>query len=527
MNKFLIFFILSLFLYSKEIKIASYNVENFFDLNYDKTEYIEYVPNSNSLWNQRNFNIKLNNLLKVLNDLDADIVALQEIENENLMKLLKQKLPQYSYYSFAKYPKSAIGLGFLSKIPIKSSQTINVKFQKAVYRPILENSFLYENIEFKIFNNHWPSKKAPENYRIKYAQALNNRVKELPKNLDYIILGDLNSNYNEFETFKSEKKLNQSSGMTGINHILNTVIDDKYITYADILDNSLNNDKKVHYNLWLDLDTFNRFSTKFRNQNNTPDNMILSTSLFDNSSLSYILHSFNVFKPDYLFSNNSINRWSLSRDKNPIHKGSGYSDHLPIFALFSVNIDQKSQLLNYDLMHNIKDIASLYKKEKLHFPIFLNSVTVLYKFENNAVIKERDGRAIFIFGGAKELKLGYTYNLQIDQIFDFYGLKEIKEFNIIKENKKNQNYQELFLDASKRDIFDFLYENEIVTNLKGIYKKGFLHINESEKIKLFAKDKNILPKENSNILIKTGHLGSFKGNLQIIIYKKDDYKEMQ
>ncbi|HNW66460.1 MAG TPA: endonuclease, partial [Aliarcobacter cryaerophilus] len=107
MYKYLIIFIFATFLNAQDFKIASYNVENFFDLSYDKTEYDEYIPNNKSLWNQRNFNIKLENIIKVIEDLDADIIALQEIENENLIKLLKQKLPQYSYYNFTKYPSSA------------------------------------------------------------------------------------------------------------------------------------------------------------------------------------------------------------------------------------------------------------------------------------------------------------------------------------------------------------------------------------------------------------------------------------
>ena len=177
MYKYLIIFIFATFLNAQDLKIASYNVENFFDLSYDKTEYDEYIPNNKSLWNQRNFNIKLENIIKVIEDLDADIIALQEIENENLIKLLKQKLPQYSYYNFTKYPSSAVGLGFLSKIPIKNSQNLNVKFEKAVYRPILETTFKLENLEFKIFNNHWPSKKSPENYRVKCLKLIIIRVK--------------------------------------------------------------------------------------------------------------------------------------------------------------------------------------------------------------------------------------------------------------------------------------------------------------------------------------------------------------
>ena len=234
MLKILFLFLLTLTLNANTFSIASYNVENFFDLNEDNNEYSEFIPNTKSNWNENTFNIKVNNLVKVLKDIDADIIALQEVENRELMQLLVKKLPNYNYYSFIKYPDSAIGIGFLSKIKIKENKHLDVKFRTKLYRPILETTFLYENIEFKVFNNHWPSKAVGESYRVKYAKALQERIVQLPKDYDYILVGDFNSDYNEMQTFITNQKLKNSRGITGINQILNTVIDDKFITYDDI-----------------------------------------------------------------------------------------------------------------------------------------------------------------------------------------------------------------------------------------------------------------------------------------------------
>ena len=66
MFKLIFIFLTLISLNAQNIKIASYNVENFFDLENDKTEYQEFIPNGKTLWNQRNFNIKLNNIIKVL-----------------------------------------------------------------------------------------------------------------------------------------------------------------------------------------------------------------------------------------------------------------------------------------------------------------------------------------------------------------------------------------------------------------------------------------------------------------------------
>ena len=39
----------------EQVKIATYNVENLFDLRYDGSEYLEYIPNSSWQWNPANY----------------------------------------------------------------------------------------------------------------------------------------------------------------------------------------------------------------------------------------------------------------------------------------------------------------------------------------------------------------------------------------------------------------------------------------------------------------------------------------
>ena len=206
MLRVLLFLSITLNLFAQSFTIASYNVENLFDLKKQNSEYKEYIPFTKSKWNKRNFNIKIKNTIKVIKDINADILALQEIENENILILLKKKLPQYKYHSFSKYKNSSVGIGFLSKIKIIDNNSINVKFKRRTYRPIQETTFRIDNIDFKVFNNHWPSKRVAESYRIKYAKRLQDRLKQLPKDYDYILLGDFNSNYDEMQSFRYNEK---------------------------------------------------------------------------------------------------------------------------------------------------------------------------------------------------------------------------------------------------------------------------------------------------------------------------------
>ena len=522
MYKILFLLFITFNLFANQLKIASYNVENLFDLKVDNSEHAEFVPNSKSQWNEKNFNIKLNNLIKVIEDLDADIIALQEIENRELIQLLIKKIPKYKYYSFIKYPNSAIGLGFLSEIEIKENKFIDIKFETKVYRPILETTFLFNNVEFKIFNNHWPSKSGGESYRIKYAKDLQDILVKIEKDYDYILIGDFNSDYNEFETFKKSQRLNNSLGITGINHILNTTINDQYVTYENILKEG----KKVHYNLWLDLPINERFSYKFRNQNSTPDSIILPSALFDNKKLSYIPKSFNVFKPEYLYKNNEINNWKMSESNIfKTHKGEGFSDHLPIFGYFSVDKEDRNIIKHIEKdKEEIKTISDLYKEEKLTKPVLLENVVVIYKNDEKAILKRENDRAIFVYKDVQNLKEGFLYDIQINQLHDYNGLKEVKSYVIVNEKDEFKDYKKYFIDATESNIFDFNNTNEIVTNLKGKIKNRRLYISNDKYIKLYSKNKDIFPKDGEEITITNGHLVQYKGNMQINIYKKSDYK---
>jgi hypothetical protein len=523
--KILLLCFLALNIYAKDFTIASYNAENLFDLKKQNSEYKEFIPNTASKWNQKNFNIKINNAVKVIKDINADIIGLQEIENRSVIQLLLKKLPEYKYSSFVKYSRSSVGVGFLSKIKIKNNRQIDIKFTNKIFRPILETTFELENKEFKIFNNHWPSKRVAESYRLKFAKKLQDRLSKLPKDYDYILLGDFNSNYDENRSFRHNSKLNNTKGITGINQVLNTTVNNKYVTYDDVLKLK----RKVHFNLWLDLPTNDRFSNKYRTQSNTPDNIIVSPALLDTKNISYIHNSFKVFKPSYLYKNKKVLRWQMKGSRyNKVHVGAGYSDHLPIYAKFSTSKEKTNPIkeIKKNSKKELNKISDLYTKMKLVEPAIIKNAVVIYKSKTGAIIKQKNDRAIYIYKHAKELRLGHSYTLQINEIIDYNGLKEVDSFSVLNENGKKSSYKSLILNAKKIDILKAKYQNEIVSNLKGTIKNKKLYIDNSngKRIKIFAKNKQDLPKNNTNITFKTAHIAVYRGNPQILIHSSSDYK---
>ena len=521
---FLYLFLLQVTLNALDFKVASYNVENLFDLKYQGTEYKEYIPCSEAkphsqntkCWNKKAYNKKFNNITKVINDLDSDIIALQEIESQIALKELIKNTPQYKYHKFLKSKSSSVGVALLSKYPIVKSSSIIVDKNDLYARDILKATVSIKNKLFIIYVNHWRSKRAKESHRVIYATALKNDIDKLDSSIDYIILGDLNSNYNEYQTFKYDKRLNNTYGITGINQILNTTIKGNFISKSDLLTYK----KKVHYNLWLEINEKNRFSSMFKRGYDTPDHIIISPALIDNKNISYIYNSFKVFKPHYLYNNNKIQRWNR-------YKYSGYSDHLPIYASFSTS-NQSPQLFKNRIDSNSveKTISSLYKIEQINKSIDLKNVVLIYKTNKIAVIKQLNNRAIMIYKPHNSLKLGYRYNITINEIDQFNGLKEITKISDIKKISSYKNYKNLYLNAIDIDLFSKKYQNEIVKNLKGTYKKGYLYFRDNvslKRIKLYFDKKIKRPDNGKNITINSGHLGIYKSQIQIKLYRQSDF----
>jgi hypothetical protein len=510
--KYLLFvFIYTLQLYSLDFKVATYNVENFFDLHYDKTEYKEYIPYT-KYWHKNSYNNKLKNISKTIRDLDADILALQEIESQRTLNSLLKNHPKYKHSVFYKNKDSAIGLALLSKYKILSSSTIIVDKNNKYSRDILKVKILIDNKPLLIYVNHWRSKRAKESKRIVYAMALK---KELDKQQtkDYIILGDLNSNYNEYQTFKYDKKLNDTFNITGINQILNTTYNGNLIRKIDI--STLK--EQVHFNTWLEIQKNKRFSAKYKNNNNTPDNILLSKALFDKKNISYINNSFNVFKPKYLFKKNKIFRWNK-------YKNIGYSDHLPIYAYFSTKKQEYDFIKKKLSPLNMKNtISHLYEVEQIS-DYELKNVTVIYKAKNIAIVKQTNNdKAIMLYKPNTRLKVGFNYDFTVDKIDEYNGLKEITKISNLNVNHHSNNFKDFYIDGNVIDLNNNKYLNNIIYNINGTYKKKYLYFN-TKKIRLYFKKGIKKPKDGEKISISSGHLSIYKSSMQIVLHKDIDFK---
>ena len=320
---------------ARQIKVATYNVQNLFDLVREGTEYEEYVPGNRFGWNKKTAEVKYANIARVIKDIDADVIGLQEVESMRALRMLRNKLCSmglcYGFMAIADSRPCAVKCALLSRFPLTSKKEIAVRNGA---RNILAVKVNIQGNDLWIYVNHWKSKRGPESMRIPYARALRRAIDRLPRRADFILLGDFNSNYNEYETFRLDPSLNDTNGITGINHVLLTL---KNGVLAREKDLRMNLECRYLYDLWLELPPSRRWSYNLFGRKGTPDHIIVPASLYDNRGLCYVNNSFNRFAPHYLFKHNSIFQWQRAQHGKGRHLGRGYSDHLPIYALFSTN----------------------------------------------------------------------------------------------------------------------------------------------------------------------------------------------
>lgn len=514
--RYLLLFLLPLLICAKPFKVATYNVQNLFDAHYVGTEYEDYTSKHN--WTKRMVEIKLNHTAEVICDLNADILGLQEVENSAILHRLMKRLEKvgcaYEYSAITHKSGAPIQVALLSRYPIIKQRDLQVGFEERV-RNILEVEVDVKGHPLTLFVNHWKSKayKGFESKRIRYAKALMSRLEKMPGGKEYIILGDLNSDYNAYLSL--EEKLNDTNGKTAFNDVLQTKKGEFLVEEYEMPGAS----KGIHFTLWKELPLEQRWSHKFYGKKSSLDHIVLPRHMFDGRGVDYVNNSFKVFKRSYLFTKRGyINQWQY---KNGKHRGKGYSDHLPLYAYFDLKpyIAEKNKHRSKKIEK--KRIEDLYALETLEDQIELEDVVVVLKRGRNAIVKQAvNGRGIFLYGCAQRLKEGGTYDLLVEGIKTYKGLKEITHAYLLKE--KGRADREKYMLSAEHFSSQAMRQNEVIKNISGIYRNDHLYLGDM-KIPIYFKKGKLRPPNGSRLKIHYAHLGYYK-KMQIVIYSKEDFK---
>jgi endonuclease/exonuclease/phosphatase family metal-dependent hydrolase len=515
-------------LHSRTIKVASWNVENLFDMRYQGTEYEEYIPGRHG-WSEAMLRKKLEHTAQVICDLNADLIGLQEVENDEVLSQLQRLLKRVG----CSYPYRAVTGGavpvhtaLLSRIPLAKARDLPIT-RYGRQRPILEATLRLDP-PLKVFVNHWRSKRGPESERILYAKALRKRLMKLPPSTEYLLLGDFNSDWEEFRII--EPKHNDTGGITGINQVMSSTRNGHMVRYRDLEEEQ---GAFLHYNLWLDLPAVRRWSHNFYGKKEAIDAILIPPSLADGRNWEYIRGSFGVYRPAYLFGpHGEIRRWDYRHGK---HTGKGFSDHLPIYARFETLPDlpvktsapeaQKPLPPGRLQCHKVT-ITELQKARSPALPLCLDSVTVVFKRGAHAVLQEgMRGPAILVYGAAGALKEGHRYRIEVEGFKRYHGMPEITDLEPLKDLGRVDPtpYIQVFRPEMMEEP---AFRYEVVRDLEGVYRQGRLRMGELS-WPIHFRSRRWRPKEGSRLRIKRAQIGYYKGHPELVIWDRKDFETVR
>ncbi len=149
-------------------------------------------------WNVKNFpltdSLTIDAAMNIINDLDADIIALQEIDDEASFEKLKNKL---SGWSGTFFNQTSIDLGFLFKsseiTPVGGISPLYTDDSYAFPRAPIMMTFRHQNsIEFKLINIHLKCCNNGQERRREASSLLKSYIDENLAEENVIVLGDFN-----------------------------------------------------------------------------------------------------------------------------------------------------------------------------------------------------------------------------------------------------------------------------------------------------------------------------------------------
>lgn len=176
------------------ITLATWNLENFFDTVDD--------PYNDDVLTEAEYADKLTRVSSVLQEVNADIVGVEEIENAQVISDLSKRS---GYHYYVLIPGNdrirGINVGVLSKVPVRNSVSHmqdrftqkDGKRASVFSRDCLEVHFKHKS-NFTLLVNHFKSKRGGAKTDAKRI-AQSNRVKEIARSLSsypVAICGDLN-----------------------------------------------------------------------------------------------------------------------------------------------------------------------------------------------------------------------------------------------------------------------------------------------------------------------------------------------
>ena len=301
------------------VKVAFWNVENLFDIIDDpKTNDEDYLIGARKNVTNETYNLKFQNISKVINQIMPDILGLCEVENRFVLNELNEYLKiNYKIVHYESPDQRGIDVGLLynpNRVYIVESSPIKVILSSGKpTRDILYVHCKKDDISLHLYVNHWPSKyggvKKTIPSRAKAAMTLRQHIVSLLKqdgDAEIVVMGDLNDEPHEPSVLK---------------HL-----------GASLDSSSVHGDENILWNLMGPWHKNPQGSTYvYAGEHMVYDHLIISMGLVDNKGLKLVNNSVGVFDgKEYRqhggkYDGYPFRFWAGNRILG------GYSDHMPIY----------------------------------------------------------------------------------------------------------------------------------------------------------------------------------------------------
>lgn len=204
--------------FAQSLRVMGYNVQNLFDtIDSPDTNDSEFTPNGSQKWTEAVLEDKMRNLGEVIRESKADIVAVNEIENQQVLEQMLQVGLEGTAFKYVKAANSKDGrgirTGIISRFPIVDFKSHDVsspnwvdqgrrKYGRDIFEVTVDTGAAGEGRLVTLLVNHWLSKgggpirdkwRADEARSI--AKIIANIVKQNPTRL-VISAGDFNDTLN-------------------------------------------------------------------------------------------------------------------------------------------------------------------------------------------------------------------------------------------------------------------------------------------------------------------------------------------
>ena len=302
-------------------RIAFYNVENFFDTEYDSSKYFNgFTPEGDHHWTKSRYYHKRNNIYKVITALGEwqgiTVIGLAEIENRKVLEYIINTTPlkkmNYGIVHYESPDKRGIDLGVLylkDRFVLLQSDRFRVTDPENpdfLTRDIIYLKGIIQKDTVHIFYNHWPSRYGGMMNTVRLRKLAAQKILYLIDSLEnsakspkILVLGDFNDN-----------------------------LEDESLQYL------LKNSNGILEALpWVTVNGNVKGTIKHNADWSVFDRIFVSKNLLDEKRLHIYKGKMYIFDINFLLQRDEKNLGlKLDRTFTGFRYSGGFSDHLPVFV---------------------------------------------------------------------------------------------------------------------------------------------------------------------------------------------------